>query len=163
MKAKRHEHPNRVLVRKWFDGLPIVEAKHELRIQPNPQDIKNAKKGDPSNCVFSKACKRMWGSSKVIFFGKRAYVDLLDAKGNRRIERFTISSAGQRMIKEFDAGKKIDPQGFVLLPPGKGNTAEVLRARAREQYRRKPRTNKDGSRPKARPSHARYLAFVQHP
>lgn len=114
-------------LKSFFGDLPLVEARKPLRIQPSAVDIKTAKRKDPENCVFSKACKRMWNAKKVVFLGSRAYVQLLDQNGNPRIERFNISNQGQRMIQAFDAGKKVDPAGFILLPPGKSSTLSGIR------------------------------------
>ena len=66
---KGHTSPDRLSLKRWFGDLEVVEAKQDIRIQPNDDDIKNAIKNDPSRCVFSQACKRMWSSTAVVFFG----------------------------------------------------------------------------------------------
>ena len=153
-------HHDRQQLQKYFGDLPIVEAKKELRIQPNAKDIKAAVRGDAEQCVFSRACKRMWNSERVAFFGTKAYVELLDKNGNKRIERFVISNEGRKMIKDFDKGKKIDPAGFVLKPPSPSNTAAYFLVKARERYAKKGQNPKDGTRPKRPPSSARFAKFA---
>ena len=135
-KSKRGSAESAVLKR-WFGELEVVEAKKELRVQPNEEDIISAVKNDPRQCVFSRACQRMWSSTAVVFFRTVAYVDLLDSAGKRRLERFSISSAGQRMIRDFDAGKKIDPKGFVLLPPSASATTDRVLQYGKESKERK--------------------------
>jgi hypothetical protein len=151
---------------KWFGDLEVVEAEKELRIQPNMADIKSAVKDDPLNCVFSRTCQRMWGSSAVVFFGTVAYVDLLDKNGDRRLERFNISSAGQRLIRSFDAGDDIKESGFTLLPPSKRQTAASLR-KAQAALKKKTRdailkgssVPESAPRPRREPSIARLSKF----
>lgn len=121
------------LVERWFDNMPVVEAKRELRIQPNKGDIKGAVPNDPHNCVFSKACARMWNSHAVLFFGTVAYVDLLSPNGQRRVERFLISEAGQKFIREVDAGKSVVPGGFVLLPPTRSTLVAARNKSSRDK------------------------------
>lgn len=123
-------------IRRFFDGLEVIEAKRELRIQPNAVDSKDAVRDDPTACVFSRACQRVYGSQAVLFFKTIAYVDLLGtrgkSKGKRRIERFTIGHAGRKFIRDFDAGKVTSPAGFVLLPPSQCATlVGVAQSKAR--------------------------------
>lgn len=149
---------------KFFDGLPIVEAKAPLRVQPSKADIRGATKNDPENCVFSRACKRMWDCDRVLFLGTRAYVELLDKRGKRHVERFDIDAASRKMIKDFDAGKTIDPAGFVLRPPCKSHTLEGLRkirAGKRKQSPAPQRSHKV-ARHARKPSFARLQTFIAH-
>lgn len=156
-------HPDSACLRKWFGDLEVIEAKRELRVQPNDDDIKNAVKHDPMNCVFSRACQRMWSSTAVVFFGTVAYVDLLDSKGVRHVERFTISADGKRFIREFDAGKVTKPRGFVLLAPTKSQTAAAKTLR-RKQLRSARKAVLKGKttgalRPKRKPTGIRLSVF----
>lgn len=118
------------LVRRWFEGLEVIEAKDPLRIQPNQDDIVGAIASNPAKCVFSRACKRQWESTKVMFFGTVAYIDLLDDDGKRHVERFTIPRKARAYIREFDEGKVTVPKGFTLLPPAPNETIEGKRKRA---------------------------------
>lgn len=159
MKSKK-PHQDRSYLRKIFGDLPIVEAKRELRIQPNARDIRTAVRGNAEQCVFSMACKRMWSAKHVAFFGTKAYIELLDSKGRARIERFNIPADGRKMIKDFDAGRQIDPKGFRLLPSSPSNTAAYFLKKARERYARIGENPKDGTRPKRAPSSARFATFT---
>lgn len=159
----------RSTIRRYFGDLEVVEAEKEIRIQPNEQDIKSAVVGDPENCVFSQACRRMWSANIVLFFGTIAYVDLLDADGKRRVERFRISPAGQRYIRAFDAGEPVDPKGFALLPP---RPSETLEAECRKNTRARrallvgtaeeAKGGSNAKRPKRKPSTGRLSTFYRH-
>ena len=163
MPAKGQVHPDRAGLRRWFGNLEVIEAKAELRVQPNEEDIKNAIPNDPKNCVFSRACQRMWSSTAVVFFGTIAYVDLLDKNGVRHVERFTISSEGKRFIRAFDAKKPIRPKGFVLLPPTASTTIEARNARSKKDRRRAvlkgKSTGSNARRPKRKPTGIRLSVF----
>jgi hypothetical protein len=150
---------------RFFGDLEVVDAKKELRIQPSLEDIETAIPEDPHNCVFSRACQRMWGSTAVLFFGTIAYVDLLTNTGKRRIERFKISSEGQRFIQAVDSKKKkVAPAGFLLLPPSRSLSLEGKRQVYSEYLKRKKEAllvgkskPKHGIRPK--PKTVRLAAF----
>ena len=89
------------VVRRWFEGLEVIEATEMLRIQPNEDDIVDAIASNAELCVFSRACKRQWNATKVMFFGTVAYIDLLDYEGKRHVERFTIPKKARAYILEF--------------------------------------------------------------
>lgn len=156
-------------LKKWFGELEVIEAKKGIRIQPNESDIKNAVRNDPMKCVFSKACQRMWSAKTVVFFGTVAYVDLLDKNGVRHVERFMISSAGQKFIKAFDRGQKLSLKGFWLNAPTKSQTAKERTKNSKQtsKARRKAillgKTIVKGKlRPKRRPSQMRLSTFFRN-
>jgi len=122
---------------RFFGNLPIVEAENELRIQPNKKDIKSAVRGDSSNCVFSRACQRLFGAKAVFFYRKVAYVDLLSAQGNRQLERFIVPAAGERFIRDFDTGKNISAAGFILYPAKPSQTLDRNRETGRKHQAKK--------------------------
>lgn len=156
---------DRVRLKRWFGELEVVEAKKELRVQPNDLDIASAIQGDPRNCVFSRACQRQWGSTFVVFFGTVAYLDLLGPDGVRRIERFVLSRAAKRFIKAFDAGETMDPRGFSLLPPSRSQTAdEITRQTSRRKHEailKGKSTVTGAARPKREPTGLRLSAFFR--
>jgi hypothetical protein len=135
------------LLRTTFGNVPIVEAKTPLRVQPNEDDIAGAVRKDEENCVSARACRRQYGSTKAIFWRCRAYVELLDEKGRRRVERFNIPEVARKMIRDFDKGKKIAPGGFTLTPPPPKQTLDYLAAKQRERaFRIKDGTHKPATR-----------------
>lgn len=109
--------------RLWGD-FPVVDASSELRVFPNAKDIHDGRPKDPTNCAFSQACKRLYGSSKVMFLRNVAYVDLPQADGSRRVERFMLTQPMRRLIEEFDQTGVASPGGYVLRPPTPSFTFE---------------------------------------
>lgn len=123
-------------LKRFFGDLEIVEAVTPLHLQPQRCDIETAKRDDPANCAFSRACQRMYGSSVVLFFGTVAYVDLLDEHGERKIHRFRIERTAREFIKAFDAGGDVKPGGFRLAPPPPAATLDGIAERGRKRAAR---------------------------
>jgi hypothetical protein len=115
------------LLKRVFNGLPVADAKKEMVIHAIDADIKSAKRGDPLNCVFAKACLRIFGSHNVAFFRNYAYVE----KG-AKIERFSLPKATRDSVMVFDKAGAAEPGGYLLRPPSPGDTLDRRLARNRE-------------------------------
>lgn len=160
-------HLNRNGLKKWFGDLEVIEATHSIRIQPNESDIENAVRNDPMNCIFSKACQRMWSSKAVVFFGTVAYVDLLDKNGIRHVERFSISAEGKRFIKAYDQKKKIMLKSFLLLPPAQTLTSKAVAKKSRKDRQAKREAillgkTTGAKRPQRKPTGMRLSTFFRN-
>lgn len=133
----RNQHANnkgtRVALKRWFGDLEVVEASRDLHVQPKEEDAINGIRKDPSQCMFSKACQRMYDSTVVLFFGTVAYVDLLDEDGIRRVNRFMIDSPAQAVINAYDKGKKVNGAGFKLRAPRETETVDNKNQRNKER------------------------------
>lgn len=137
------------ILRLWGD-LPIVEAKHDVRVVLAPEDGRNAKRGDGENCLLAQACRRSFGSTKVVFFRRVAYVELPDARGNPRIERFMLSEDAHNAIREFDqTGKIAERASFNLKAPGASQRLESQR-KWQAKYERDLREGRREINPKKR-------------
>ncbi len=131
-----NSNKNQSYIKKFYAGLEVVEAKNDLHIQPSEADIQTAIPNDPKNCIFSRACQRMWGAKSVVFFGTVAYVDLLCSDGKRRVHRFVLDKDAREYVREFDVGNPLDPRGFTLhKPPASGTVA----AKSKQQKKRRKR------------------------
>lgn len=124
-------------IRKVFgQDLKIVEATTPLRIQPIPDDAVGASPKDPGNCVFVHTVKRMYTSQMVLVWKKFAYIDLLNERGTREVNRFAVSSAATKMLSDFDRGLPFKAGTAIeFLPPTKSKTLKanrVLQRRGRE-------------------------------
>jgi hypothetical protein len=123
-------------VERYWDGIPVQDATKDLRVIIKPCDITNAEQKDPGHCVFARACKRSFGTKKVLFLRKVAYVELPDEKGKTKVERFLMSPSVHQLISDFDRGNKIIPHGgFLLLAPSASQQLDV--GRAKDEARRK--------------------------
>jgi hypothetical protein len=110
-----------------FGNLTRRDAKQNLRVIVTDADIKIAVRVDPCNCAIAKACHRMFNSTAAVIFHTIAYVDLIDDKSKRWLERFVVSRSAKRAIELFDKTGKADPAGFILRAPSPCNTTEALR------------------------------------
>ncbi len=114
------------LIQRLFNGLPVEDAKKEMTIHAIAADIKSAKRKDPLNCVFARACQRIFGSHNTAFFRNYAYVET-----NNKIERFSLPKATRDSVMLFDKAGKAEPGGYLLRPPAPGDTLEARRARGK--------------------------------
>lgn len=102
-------------IERIWDGIPVHDATKDLRIIIKPCDVSSAVQKDPGHCVFARACKRSFGTKKVLFLRTIAYVELPDEDGQTKVERFEMSPAVQQLIHDFDKGNKVIPHGGFLL------------------------------------------------
>jgi hypothetical protein len=100
------------IIQRLFNGLPVVHPKKEMVIHVIAADIKSAKRGDPLNCVFAKACERLFGSHNVAFWRNYAYVER-----DGKIERFVLPQATRDSVMMWDKAGKAEPGGYLLRPP----------------------------------------------
>ncbi len=118
------------LIKRLFNGLPVEDAKSEMVIHTIASDIKRAKRGDPQNCVFAKACERKFGSHNTAFFRQFAYVE----KENR-VMRFALPKPTRDSILVWDRAGKAQPDGYRLCPPSPSATLDAKLAQSRNRVR----------------------------
>ncbi len=106
--------------------MEVYEATEPLRIFALKEDEKGAKTKDWGACVFAKACGRMFGSRRVAFFRRAAYVELPDREGKRCVERFKVGESMRRDIEKFDKSHVPPAGGFKLDPPRPSETLEGM-------------------------------------
>lgn len=109
-----------------FRGMPVREAKATLKVQPDAEDIKHAKRGDPTECVYALCLKRMLHTDSVFIYKNVAYVGSLDEKGQPIFERYMIRKPARRYLDLLDqkGNEAVTPAGFVFHPPTKGSTLD---------------------------------------
>lgn len=154
-------------LQRFFGDLEVIDAAHELRIQPNTQDISGAVKGDPQNCAFARCLGRTLGSAHALFFNRVAYVDMLGPDGKRRVERFCMSPEAREFVAEFDRDSNVSPAGFILSPPSpslrldsKCRAKKLKNERTRKQQALlKGRYGSSAPRPKVTPRSLRLQSF----
>jgi hypothetical protein len=134
-KPRRKMNGYGAILQHFLDGKTVKEAAADLIVVPQKEDIQGATKHDPQNCAFARACARAYGSSKVLFLGTVAYVELPDSKGKKIVERFVLPAAARQYIVDFDAGRRVSPGGFRLVAPSANSTlsARLKAARRRER------------------------------
>jgi hypothetical protein len=125
--------------RHWGD-LEVIDARKDLRVFIQPEDVRSATVKDPGCCVFAQACKRQFAASKVLFWRSVAYVELPGPDGKRRVERFILSPEMRDLIENFDKGNTVaDVAGFELKKPRPSYTlaGKIRKNRAWKEKRRK--------------------------
>lgn len=137
-KVAANRDRDEAIARMW-GGLPVVDAKAELYVVVAEEDSAAAVQGDPTECAFAQACRRMYQSQAVMFYTTVAYVDLPDEKGKRKVFRFCMPAGARRLIERFDRTGEAPPGGFRLIAPkpsitfeGKARKNQVQRKRRRE-------------------------------
>ena len=139
---------------RYFNGLPVIDAKDSLRIFVNARDIRAATAKDPEHCVYAQACRRLFGSTTIVFLRTKAYIDLPDEKGRRFVNRFEINRAVREQITHFDLTGEAAEGGFLLSAPAPSQTLDAQREYGRTkrdpshvpQSEAKRRATIDGSR-----------------
>jgi hypothetical protein len=125
------------LVRTMFPGLDIYDADDELRLIVRERDIKEAagSNKDPVNCALARACANQLGSAEAIFLRTHAWVEqVVDAKGTRRVMRYSLPKSTRDFISAFDRGQEVKGDVLVTLKPP---PASKRREYIREKYERR--------------------------
>lgn len=105
-------------IKHYWGDVEVVDARKDLRVFIQPEDVRSATAKDPGCCVFAQACKRQFSATKVLFWRSVAYVELPGPDGNRRVERFALSSDMRELIENFDRGNSVaEVAGFELKKP----------------------------------------------
>lgn len=104
-------------------GLEMVDAVEPLRIEVSKGDVRGAKRKDPSNCAFSRACRRTYGVDAAFFFRSRAWL-----QSNGKLIRFEMPASMQKEIVAFDRSKHMEPGVYQLKPPAPSSTRAYAKA-----------------------------------
>lgn len=141
-KTRRYNRPAKLnggirsRLQREFGDLEIIEGLIPLRLQPMQCDVEGAVPKDPGNCVFARAAARQYGASKIIFWRKVAYVDIVGRDGVRHVERFYVPKDTFRLIERFDRGEPLDEgRAFHLLIPQHHERRDVMNRRKRKNAR----------------------------
>lgn len=156
--ARKRNPGRQAVVGRFFRGLPVLEATEPLRITVLRQDIAQAQRLDPNNCVFAKACKRLFDSHAVLFLRRRAYVELPDSKGKRVVFRYIINDEMLDQIIAFDKTGIAPEGGFVLNPPSPSTTIDAIH-KAWKRHEADLRAGKKRKGPTRGPSKVRAKAM----
>ena len=129
-------------IKRLWGNLDVVDASENLRVIIQPEDVNNAIRGDAACCVFAQACKRIFKSTKVLFYRTCAYVELPGDNGVHHIERFYMTRSMRQLVEAFDQGNQVIPEaGFLLKAPSKSKRMD-------NEYERKRRAEESRNRNK---------------
>lgn len=126
-------------------GLPIREAKRPIRLLPNENDLKKAKRKDPTCCVAATAFKRMKNVIAVWVFRSRTYVRF---KGNKFWTRYKTPVRLAANTVTYDKAGIFDLEDYTFSPlqPTQRDRAERKRTGKEKTYAVK----RNGTRPRRR-------------
>jgi hypothetical protein len=131
VRTKISDRARREIERAWGD-VTVRDAKANMLLTILEEDFDGALTEHPAQCIFARAAERSHHSSKVLFFRRVAYVDLMDEDGVKHVERFIMGQKMREVIDMFDRGQIFIPQAtFTLAAPGDTNTLEGQRAKDR--------------------------------
>jgi hypothetical protein len=102
--------------------IPVVDSKFTFLIQPNEEDIKNGIPGDPENCMYCLACRRMFGSELVWVARGVAYVELKGRGGKLQLHRLIPTSPARMEIKGYDILEQVTAEAVIFAKPSGQNT-----------------------------------------
>jgi hypothetical protein len=117
---------NKTVSDRKFKGMPVRDAERSFPVQPDAEDIRNAKRGDPERCAYALCLKRYLHTDSVFIYKTIAYVGVLDEKGNRIFERYEIKNSAREYINAFDNGETVSPAGFTLDAPSPSHTLDGI-------------------------------------
>lgn len=91
-------------IRKLYGELPVYDAESDMIVYVNLDDQEHGVPGDPNKCMFSRACKRAFGSQGVLFYPTVAYVDMLHPGDNsqRAVFRFYLPKTTRQRLERFE-------------------------------------------------------------
>lgn len=146
--AKPKKNSKHKGAQKYCGPLPIFDARANLIIPVTVADITKAVALDPNHCAIAEACRRMFGSTRVMIFrGGICYVDLIHPEvepvgegvdDRHAMMRFKADLRSRRLIAEFDRTGVVRTCTITLNPPPRSYSihAPDVIARKRDNSRR---------------------------
>ena len=118
-----------------FGELPVRDAKVSIAIVATAADKKGAVQGDIHKCVLTNSCRRMYGSTAVVFTRTKAYVDMPDENNQMVIERFVLPSETRKQAAKLDKTKEFTLGRYMLnaRTPGATLDHKLVRERVRRE------------------------------
>lgn len=133
---------------RMFNGLPLVDAEHELSILVRAEDIRKAyenNKGRPANdpmrfstCGIAEGCKTLLGSKHVAIQRSTAYIEHAGDDGVVRAYRYLFTQSAEDFVRKFDnEALPVNDTMVRLRPPSPGKTLEHQNKRDKELREKK--------------------------
>jgi hypothetical protein len=100
----------------------VKEAPDNLLVAATAQDLANSTPGDPYNCMFAVAVKRMYDAVWVAVEHGVCGAVMTDEDGKLVFHRWILGSKAKVNAKDFDGGKKFSPHMVKFLKPSPSRT-----------------------------------------
>lgn len=127
----------RTAIRPDGTRIPVIDGKFSFLIQPTKEDIKNGVPGDHTECMYARACRRLYNCELVWITRTLAYLELNNKKGEPELRRFILKDPARSQVKGFDKGEVDTPEAVIFAEP-KG--AFSLDAKRETEARRRVRS-----------------------
>lgn len=127
----------KTLKTRTFEGLPVVDATHDIALHVLSIDVKNATKNDPKSCAAAKAGQRELKKDVRVFL-TRTYV-----KEKKNWVRYLTPESVSREIISFDRGSSFEPGIYNVKAPHESMKLGHYRGRSF-----KPKTGKTNQKPR---------------
>lgn len=98
-----------------IDGLPVIDAKHDLELEIVSRDCKGGDPLRPESCAAARAARRQFDAYDVRIHLTRVYIRT--NKGNW--QRYIASDRLHQEVIVFDRGGEMMPGKYMLLSPKK--------------------------------------------
>lgn len=134
-------HPaQEAALRRFWEGVPVQDADADLMLFVSEEDAADAVPGDPEKCAVAKACQRMFGSRKVLFWKTCGYVEFPDLESDdpsvKRVYRYAVPTRTRQMIEDLDQRGVRSPGGYLLKAPTMSQRLDYKALRQRGLPRR---------------------------
>jgi hypothetical protein len=160
---KSPELPSLQKKQRFFQGIPVREARGDILVKPTKGDIDKATPHDPENCVYAVCVKRMLQTQHAYVYTNVAYIETSDEDGNTIMERYMVRNSARHWMQRYDQGDEVKPGGFVLHKAPPSYTLDAKARYGRRWVRANPervKTYQKHSWEKRKAPHARQLNGV---
>ena len=111
----KHHIENSKEIKRFFNGLEVIEAKEDLSVFVTQEDIDTSIRGDEHNCVIAKCLQRLGCKIGVAIWRTIGYVDLPYGKnGEQKIVRFKFGKKLKKQIAKYDQTGEFKPGIYKL-------------------------------------------------
>jgi hypothetical protein len=139
-------HRTRIATKADGTQLPVLDGKFDFIIEPNEEEIRDGIPGDPTQCMYCLALKRLVPSAEFVWVTRTiAYVEMMGHGGKREIRRFILTKPARKAIYDFDTNREDCTPEAVIFSAPKGSLrldAILERKRPLDKKRREKRREK---------------------
>jgi hypothetical protein len=96
-----------------INGLPVIDAKHPIKINIGDGDISKASRKEPLDCAVARTCRRQLHAKEVKVHKSRIYIRTNAGSWTR----YMVPIGLKAEIIAFDRGGAFSPGEWTLPPP----------------------------------------------
>lgn len=123
-----------------FEGLPVVDADHDIALVITKADVSASTVKDPGNCAAARAGRRELKRDVRVFLS-RMYVKEEDRHGARWVRYLTPENAAREIVS-FDRGSAFVPGEYNFVAPRLGQRLGAPRGLQHQETGTEPKKNR---------------------